>query len=224
MSVNGRQLHCMIDLETAGQSGKAAVWSIGIQLFDPWGEAPREPRPPYARIDDPTQFYRNLKITEQVRRGMVIEESTIRWWLGKSTGGPAPNQEARNGILSDPDPIDTDVALLDMERFLLSNKVRHVWAHGVDFDVAIINLLWRSFFGPEKKMPWFFSNTEHTRSVFRLAYMDGKPPSLKMEVAHHAMMDAYRQSCGVQESMRQMRQHGIVWQGLPVAESLVNVE
>lgn len=208
-----RAMHAMIDLETAGQSTRAAVFSLGIVLFDPWGDPPDEPRKPYASDHGNGQLYRNLILTDQVRRGMVYEEGTIRWWLKQP-------EEARMAILADPDPISPDRALKEMESFLKRAGVKHIWAHGVDFDVAIITTLWLNLFGPDVKTPWFFSNTEHTRTLFRQAYTDGKPPSLKLPVAHHALIDAYRQACGVQEALRQMRDNGIIWPNAPIAMGL----
>lgn len=215
MTQNSHPRHAMIDLETTGQSTRSAVFSIGIILFDPWGETPPEPRKPYNLDHGNGQFYRNLKLTGQVRRGMVYEESTIRWWM-------AQPDEARQAVLKDPDPIEADVALKDMESFLKKEQVKHVWAHGVDFDIAILTTLWLNFFGPEVRTPWFFSNTEHTRTLFRSAYGDGKdakPPSLKLPVAHHALIDAYRQACGVQEANVQLKNYGVYWPGAPTTAS-----
>lgn len=179
--------HFMIDLETLGTSGLAAILSIGAVEFT------------LPFMDDlgfhegllGNQFYVNVDAQSCIDRGMLVDASTIEWWQDQS---PEAQQALRLGKKN------LHEALRLLANYLIPNDIADdsctVWAHGDVFDIAILNNAYRLC--NYKQTPWKYNRVRDARTVYDLT---GVWPSSEHDddgsVAHNALSDAKRQARAV---------------------------
>lgn len=166
----------MVDLETLSTTKRSAFVSIGAVAFDPDGTSVPK--------NGSQTFYRNVDIQSSIDADREVSGDTIYWWLRQS-------EEARRSLIN-PAPIALAEALKDFEYWFKANTVRGsiVWSHGATFDVPIIEEAFTHF---RLKAPWFFSNANDTRTIFRLA--DLKLPAADTRVGgHNSLADSIAQA------------------------------
>lgn len=174
-------MHLMIDLETLGTNPDCVVTQIGVCVFDinvlgliHWSENYRP---------DP-----NEQIFERKR---TITWDTFRWWMGQSN-------DARESMIKNAmGPMDDCLQMFinDVSMQFGWKDIEGVWSHGLTFDVAIMEHLFRQY---EIKCPWKYNVLRDTRTIFALV------PRMVMRkalVAHDAREDALNQAMNIQKAM-----------------------
>lgn len=156
MSENNRNIPwpaIMTDLETAGNGPCSAILSIGAVAFDPMTNEP---------VEDLPAFYHNVELQSCIDAKLVVDGSTIMWWLGQS--------EQARAALKDPAPISLMDALANFHAWAMGfcdlNEVEF-WAHAT-FDPVIL----RSAFdclGLGAALPWKYRNTRDIRTLVGFA-------------------------------------------------------
>lgn len=167
--------HISIDLETLGKHAGCVVLAIGACRFDPiTGET----------FDT---FYANLDRERQEDVGLLVDPETEKWWSEQS-------EEARAKLLVDiEDPEDALKAFtewctkIETDLRLYNTKVDGAWGWGSNFDIVIIEALYRAF---GLTHPWEYNAVECGRTICKR--VDVKPVR---DAGHHqAHVDAARQA------------------------------
>lgn len=168
----------MVDLETLGLSLDCVVTQIGYVAFDPMG----------------VHFSGHLRpnLDEQVKMGRTISADTFIWWLGQS-------EEARKSMLVKSEQNMYDCLLQfcqDIELQFGWENIDGIWSHGMNFDLAIMENLFKMY---AVKCPWAktFRNLRDTRTLFSLI------PNFVWETAavkHDANADAFAQADAVRRA------------------------
>lgn len=148
----------MIDLETMGNGSNSVLCSIGAVEFDiETGELGRE-------------FYADVDMQTCLDRGMIVNASTIKWWLMQ-------NEKARMKIANSTGMNITQV----LHKFKLYledlgiNEVQ-VWGNGVRFDMGILE---DAYHACNLKEPWNFRNERDVRTLVSFA------PKIKEHYPHN---------------------------------------
>ena len=135
----------MIDIETMGEGSDAAIVSIAAVEFNiETGECGRE---------------LSLKVSLQsgVSKGMVMDPSTVLWWMRQS-------DEARAKI-TDNDGLDLVTALNTLSHFIEDSSRRapiNVWANSPRFDLGILQTAYKKI---GCKIPWNFRRERDLRTL-----------------------------------------------------------
>lgn len=132
--------HIMLDLETMGTSGKAAIISIGAVYFSKDG------------IEN--EFSRTIDLQSCVGIGLEISISTIEWWMKQS-------EEARKALFVGRVPLRE--ALDSFSEFCYSSSA--VWGNGSDFDNVILTSAYKAI---GKEIPWKYYNNRCFRTLKNL--------------------------------------------------------
>lgn len=180
-----RPLHFMLDLETLDTRPSAAVLSIGLVGFYPFG------------VDAPMPIGERwvLDVDAQLARGATVSGSTLRWWAQQSDA-------ARHDWAKAP-PLAPEQALATM-RGVVDREYACVWAHGAAFDFPILDML-SSRFGLK---PLFdFRKMRDARTLFQLLSL---APDRTQGVAHNPLDDAAAQARVVVDALHLLRARGIV--------------
>jgi hypothetical protein len=174
----------MIDLETLGKSPRAVFPRIGWARFDPDEKPGTIESSGVIRVD----------IDDCLRCGLVVDGSTIRWWLAQEEKARAEMREVGLPLLS---------ALMDLTTIFSRNdrllqKTKRVWSRGPDFDHAILrNAFTAVGFGE----PWSYNAGRDMRTLEEL-FPPGKWPE---DNDHTAEGDARRQAVVVQVCFEKKR-------------------
>lgn len=139
----------MIDLETMGQKGNAAIVSIGAVYFDNSGLG--------------RQFSMLVDLESSVDAGLDIDASTVMWWMKQS-------EAARSSLAGDAENI---VDVLSAFSVFAADGFT-LWGNGADFDNAILANAY-----DKCKMPFpfkFWNNRCYRtmKNIFRDVKMDRK--------------------------------------------------
>lgn len=171
----------MVDIETLDTRPSAAIISIGACRID-WDNGV---------VTD--NFYQAIRVSSNNSVGRSVSQDTLRWWDKQSP-------EAQK-VLTDPDAMDLDIALISFARYLLQFGVKHglstvrLWGNGSDFDNVIIADAYSSL---GLDAPWRFYNNRCFRTVKDL-YSDVIQPPAREGVHHNALDDAvYQAKCLLQ--------------------------
>ena len=151
----------MIDLETMGTGSNAAITAIGAVKFDSSG------------LGD--EFYRVVSLESSIDAGMVIEASTVMWWMQQS-------DDARKALCKAPTTLAQ--ALIDFTDFIGDDAAgMKVWGNGASFDNVILTNAYRAF---KQQPPWKFYNDRCYRTVKNLL---GESIELVRVGEHHNALD-----------------------------------
>lgn len=176
--------HFMVDIETLSTAVNAAVLSIGAVEFDPLsGKILRE-------------FYRELDLADQTNRH--IDANTVQWWV-KQCLVNTDNIELLTKNNKEKD--DVAYVLYELGAFINGGTeysiVRAkgyeklaIWACDPDFDIAILNDLYKEHNLPT---PWKFSEPKSVRTIRELIKIAGME-ILVQEADHNALNDCIRQA------------------------------
>jgi len=112
----------MIDIETLGTSSNAVITSIGATFFDP-------------RTGNlGAQFYTIVNPQSRVDAGMVMDVSTVMWWMRQ-------DDDARKHLFGcvRSEPIGS--VLKDFTHWVVSNSddIPKLWGNGCTFDNVIVS-------------------------------------------------------------------------------------
>lgn len=153
----------MLDLETLGVRPNAAVFAIGAVKFGG------------GCLGD--EFYARIDVEDAVRAGLVMDVSTVRWWMRQG-------EEAR-GELESGEPLC--VVLVRFAEWLGTDA--RVWGNGANFDQVILREAYRA---AEIVCPLdpFLDRCYRTLKNLR---RDVRKPSLQ-GTAHNALDDAKAQA------------------------------
>lgn len=175
------QQDIMVDIETLDTRPSAAIVSIGACRID-WDNGV---------VTD--NFYQAIRVSSNYAVGRSVSHDTMRWWDKQS-------EQARK-VLTDPDAMDLDIALISFARYLGQFGLRRaastvrLWGNGSDFDNVIIADAYSSL---GLDAPWKFYNNRCFRTVKDL-YSDVIQPPVREGVHHNALDDAvYQAKCLIQ--------------------------
>jgi hypothetical protein len=174
--------HVMLDLERWGTRPGCALRSIGAVVFDP---------NKYGEPHGPT-FYRNVKW--RWSDGLVIEESTMKWWREQSA-------EAQGAF--DKNAIALCNSIDDFAVWWRQVGAEFVWCHGANLDAPIYEAAVHAF---DCKVPWSCNAVRDTRTLFMLADFDPKSFPFEGE-KHNALDDAINQAMCVQLAASKILPH-----------------
>lgn len=139
--------HVMLDLETMGNSSNSVIASIGAVEFDiKTGETGRE-------------FYERIDIQSCLNAGLVVNGSTIKWWLGQSDAARAEICKAGDGLRNVLEKFKSFMGCLD--------KVE-IWGNGARFDIGILEDAYKATYD-EVILPWDFRMERDVRTLVSFA-------------------------------------------------------
>lgn len=163
----------MIDLETLGVGPRAAILTIGWVKFDPHSQEMSEP-------------YRiHVDVASCIERGMIVNDSTVRWWMIQDEEARKAQANAR--------PVDLAHALTFLsEQLSYEHPIQHVWGNGANFDISILETAYE-LCGME--IPWKFYDVRCYRTIKSLSTV----PRISPEIPHDAGFDAKAQAQHLQE-------------------------
>lgn len=173
--------HLMIDMETLAVSPDAVVLSLGAVHFNPYGNGYGE------------KIYFRIDLDDQDKLGRLVDPNTLDWW---SKQDPAIMEEA----FSPDDRISLEDAMNQFHKFAWGCDA--FWSHGATFDLIIIEHIYRQL---GKQLPWNYWQLRCTRSLFDI----GIDPKMPQNSKHDALQDAIRQSVGVQNVYKELKNRGI---------------
>jgi exodeoxyribonuclease VIII len=161
----------MLDLETMGTSGNAAILAIGAVQFCPIE----------GKIGE--KFYVTVDLESAVQMGGIIDAPTVLWWLQQSAEARAPFAKQGEHI---------NVALADFHNWVKSlvddTKVIQMWGNASTFDNVILQSAYqRSCI----TLPWKFWGDRCYRTMKNLF------PEIKLKrvgTGHNAVDDAESQA------------------------------
>lgn len=160
--------HAMIDLETLGVGPRAAILTIGWAYFD----TDNFEVGPSGKIQ--------VDVQSCIERGMVVNDSTFRWWLQQS-------DEARSALQTQEAPQIDDVLELFRSE-LIGRDIKYVWGNGANFDISILETAYELC---KIEAPWEFYNVRCYRTVKNLF---PNVPRVTPDVPHCAAADARAQA------------------------------
>lgn len=140
----------MLDIETMGTSQNAAIVSIGAVEFS---------------FDEPQLgrgFYIKIDVQDCLKHGLVVDWSTIQWWLQQ-------NEKARLELTTT-NRCKLQEALFEFTKFMTpllgDSKKFNVWGNPSSFDIGILSNAY-SKCGLES--PIFYRNERDLRTLVSLA-------------------------------------------------------
>lgn len=140
--------HIMVDIETLGRTPGAAIISLGAVAFDPYTTESLDQR-----------FSRYFDLADVVRKGGIIEPSTVLWWA-KQDGELFKKQLSGS--------VGLKRGLADFNRWYKSHKAERVWARGVAFDMTILEAAFRM---ADVAVPWKYGEVRDSR-IFDDLFLD----------------------------------------------------
>lgn len=168
--------HIMVDLETLGNVNNSVVTAIGAIEFDPTNGTMGE------------SFYQVVDPTGQQEAGLVIEASTVMWWMDQS-------EEARKAITHpDKGKLGLTQALEEFSAYWKKvSKKNYFWSHAT-FDAVVLRSAYDVCSIPT---PWHYRNVVDIRTMVMLC-----PKKLKEKLFsiphtgthHNALDDAITQA------------------------------
>jgi exodeoxyribonuclease VIII len=159
--------HLMLDIETMGNESFSSILSIGALEFDiETGNTGRE-------------FYVNVDLQSCLDLGLIVNASTIMWWLRQ-------NEQARKD-LTERQSIPIRQALMEFAQFC--SKDYQIWGNSVRFDCGILQ---NAYNKAGILIPWDFRKERCVRTLvsFNPEIKDGFTP---IGTAHNALSDCYFQ-------------------------------
>lgn len=159
--------HLMLDIETMGNESFSSITSIGALEFDiNTGETGSE-------------FHTYVDLKSSVDLGLVINPSTVLWWLQQ-------DEEARMDLSS-----RGGVPILDaLNKFKdFCNKEYEIWGNSARFDCGILQNAYNKANIP---IPWDFRKERCVRTLVSFA-PEVKQNYQRTGVEHNALDDCYNQ-------------------------------
>lgn len=161
--------HVMIDLETMGLSPNAAIVSIGAVHFD--------------EISVLGSFHVAVSLKSCADLGLVIDQSTVDWWMKQSAEARSSWQREDASTLPD--------ALIQFNRWLEgfgTKRTVRPWGNGADFDLVLLKSAYSVLIADP---PWEYYNHRCFRTVKSLFPVAATP---RRGTHHNALDDAAYQA------------------------------
>lgn len=159
--------HLMLDIETMGNESFSCITSIAAVEFDiETGKTGNE-------------FYTNIDLQSCVDLGLIMNPSTILWWMQQ-------NDEARKDLVERP-TISICEALVKFSSFC--NKEYEIWGNSPRFDCGILQ---NAYNKANINIPWDFRKERCVRTLVSFA------PNIKQNcnyvgTKHNALVDCHYQ-------------------------------
>ena len=159
--------HLMLDIETMGNESFSSIISIGALEFNiNTGKTGKE-------------FYTNVDLQSCIDLGLIVNASTIMWWMKQS-------EQARKD-LTERVALPIKEALLEFAKFC--NHDYEIWGNSARFDCGILQNAYNKAGIP---IPWDFRKERCVRTLVSLN------PEIKKNfplsgTAHNAISDCYSQ-------------------------------
>ena len=161
----------MVDLETLGTVGDAAILSIGAVKFDIDSD----------NIDD-DGFYASISVDSNLEAKRRIQEDTLIWWIKQSAEAQTVFHEEKQTL---GDALDGFADWLGPD----TSKIC-LWANGADFDLPMLQ---HAYVQRGQEVPWAFWNNRCYRTYKNLPH--ARQVNFKREGVHHnALADALYQA------------------------------
>ena len=170
-------MHCVGDLETLGVGPKAVIASIGAVAMD-------KERGIYS------EFYVPVSIHDCVKQGMIMDTSTVQWWIGQ-----ASKDQRAAGVFKE-NALPLLEALTQFSKWWREAQCKKFWGNGADFDIVIM----RSAYAAIDADPPFGPYSSRCYRTIKSEF-----PEIKMErvgVHHNALDDAKHQALHLLEYMK----------------------
>lgn len=171
--------HCMLDLETMSTAPNAAVIAIGAVMFNLKPKFGVDPMGP--------EFYRVIDLKSSMGHGLVVDASTIQWWMRQEDA-------ARNLFVDNPgSPLPA--VLADFSSWLSwaagrTTNIVKVWGNGSDFDNVILK---SAYDACGLEVPWKYSNNRCYRTMRAMMFPNATAAPFK-GTKHNALDDAKNQA------------------------------
>ena len=173
--------HCMIDLETVGQSPRAGILSLAAVFFVPeTGELGNT-------------FFAKINPIDSFKFGEA-DGSTFKWWMTQSNHARIVAVEGTAGL---------SISLGQFSTFLSAcpQEDLRVWGNGATFDLTILEHAYDTL---QISRPWTFRAHRDVRTVKDIAEDLFKMPSKPID-AHNALVDAVFQAKWVSTAWQALR-------------------
>ncbi len=186
-----KDLHLMLDIETASTRQDAAILSIAIVPFDPMGED--------APLKGMNPFHTAIDLTSCFLEGDHIDADTQRWWQRQE---PA----SRIALLKEK-KFDVRHAIQETCFYLAHLAETHelvMYSRGMDFDFPILEHALRKYVDV-KELPYKYWDKRDVRTILATAGVsrDDVP---RVGHAHDALGDCLTQIAQVQCAMRKLNE------------------
>jgi len=169
--------HAMIDIETLGTLPESVILSVGGVKFDPFTS--NEP------FDGK---HWKLDADSQTKKGRFVDDKTLEWWAKQ-------DQAIQDVAFTDEGRVPVDTFMKELNAWLTGCET--IWCQGPQFDMVIIEHLFRDF---DHHMNWFFWQVSDCRTLFKMMPKD--PRKDIQEDLHDALADAHWQAVCVQQFFR----------------------
>jgi hypothetical protein len=169
--------HIMIDIETLGTNPDCVILSVGAVKFDPFGTTV----PQHKTLWRPN-------IDQQLEAGRTVDEGTLEWWSKQAA-------DIRENAFSTDDRIDLDDFFKSLNRYMTGAD--KIWCQGPQFDMVIIEDLYRQF---DHHRNWAYWQVSDCRTIFNMMPVD--PRKAIQQNLHRADEDAYWQAVCVQRTFK----------------------
>ena len=182
--------HVMLDFETMGVGSNAVIASIGAVLFNLEDTDTEES----IRSDESRMFYKIVDMEDCIKRGLIVDASTVYWWLTQSE--EARKEIGKEGRLKLPETLN-EFSKFVLGRSRTTNKC--LWGNGADFDNVILKNAYQTV-GLE------YPFTRWASRCFRT--MKGLVPKLNVPqvgTSHNALDDAIYQVLYLQEVYKKLQ-------------------
>lgn len=182
-----KELHLMLDLETAAIAPDAAILSIAIVPFNLDGT-----------VNTEVKYVANVDLTSCFLEGDRIDSDTQRWWLRQSpsariqllTAGKCPIRQAIN----------------EAYKYLAGLAEQYelvMYSRGMDFDFPILEHALHKYAEPQS-MPYAYWNKRDVRTILATAGIS-KDDVPRVGDAHTALSDCYTQIAQVQAAYGKLK-------------------
>jgi len=162
--------HVMVDLETMGNISYSSIVSIGAVEFDiNTGETGRE-------------FEINVSLQSCLDLGLIVNGSTIMWWLNNDDKSRQKLQE---------NPQHLAIALNKFQTFLLENPQDvKLWGNSNRFDLGLLH---NAYTKCDIQLPWNHRYERDVRTLSSFAPDIKKRIQTEEGVAHTSIADCKQQ-------------------------------
>lgn len=152
----------MLDIETMGNTSKAAIISIAAVYFDETGTG--------------RSLYHKVSLESSVAAGLEMDADTVMWWLRQ-------DEEARKEFKTKGDPLY--YVLRKINDFI--NRDALVWGNGATFDNVILA---NAFQKVNMQVPWKFYNNRCFRTLKNLFPVEMRENKVKHNALEDAKWQA----------------------------------
>lgn len=188
-----RPTDIVIDLETLGHRGNAAIISIGAASFNRYS------------FKDGSTFYATIDLEDAMRFG-AITARTLRFWLKPE------NAAALQGLLAHKPALRLFDALRGLSDYVRGHLADvKVWGNGSSFDISILEHAYDAI-GYDHRYAgltegWMFWNIRDLRTAVDLADFEVRKNGIPFTgIKHHALHDAQHEVKVLKECLRAL--HG----------------